>query len=69
VSQELKAGHRVRLTADCRVSGYAPGECGVARLVLRASPGGPVTLYQVEMDRAGPSRVVTLYPIEVETED
>jgi hypothetical protein len=70
VSQELKPGDRVRLTADCRVSGYGPGECGVVRLVMRASAGGPVTLYHVEMDRAGPSsRVVALYPIEVEPED
>ena len=69
VSQDLKPGDRVRLTADCRVSGYGPGECGRVLWVSRASPGGPVTLYHVEMDRTGPSSVVALYPIEVEPED
>jgi hypothetical protein len=68
MSDELRPGVRVKVTARCCLSGYSPGDKGT----VRRADYEPVTggrFYVITMDRDGPQSVTALMPWEIESDE
>jgi hypothetical protein len=65
MSEELKAGDRVRVTTQRQVHGYQPGSRGVVRSRPQTDKGGK-TDYLLAMDKDGPEDASLFLANEIE---
>jgi hypothetical protein len=64
--KRLKVGDRVRLTAQCRLAGYRPGNQGVVRAGAITSVSSQTVSYVIRMAKDAPGMMMTFLADEIE---